>query len=945
MPRSFCRAPHGTVRPELPAAWVYYTLTIVGVVAAVVSAVILIQMRVERSSASFSAAATDTYNEDFSAVTYKDAATTLNWNTSVGQLELNRASGVVRNFDLSTAGVQPVITTGSYNEFIGHSSIQIDSSFRQNLAFIGDSGSSVDAAKFTRWDGTQLVNAAGVAGSDVVSSFPTRQVFNVSLAINPTSERPYVAYTQDDAGTVSQVYLAMWNGSAWVGPVSGAAPDAITAAADDQSNVYLAFGPNAEPVLAWEDGAGFSGDIMVAHLTSGTYQGFLGASPDNLTSTPAVLDSQPVVQVGSDNLPDIIWNSGGPSEILYTQFASGAYRQLNGSTAGTSNISNTATNSLGVDMRLNASDQPLIVYTEALTATNRPLRFTMWNGTTLTAADGTTAGFETISTSDNNTAASIDLDSSGNPGVCWIFADVDGGEPGEVVCSLYNPDLNDWVQPTDRTTSGQLNISASTGIFNFAVSAAFDQFDDLDFVYDEEVSGVRDLFGGLIVRDRTNGLALSTPVDTVSGNILSATITATETLRGGTDVYSLSNDCSTFAAATLGSPLTFSTTGSSLCWKVDVTRNPSDPRLAPVVDALSISYTTPEVVVTQPSGETVTRIEGNDPTEQSIKVSQAEFADHTADCGIVARNDNMSDAFVGAQLSTSKNAPILLNRTDKLDDAVKTELQRALKPSACIFVLGREVAQADQVISDIRGAGFVDVTRLGGRDRRETALRIDNKLFGDGLTSGRVVLAEDLRFVDTLGMSAIDADVADGKVDPTILTDRGQATLNSFAKQYLTNHASAVSEVVIIGGDDAVPTSMDQTIKSLLPSATVTRVAGDERYATNAKINTTYAPAPTAIVVASGNRSAYPAAESLSGAAAPAPNPALTGDSFFFAALLSGPFAAKLHAPLLLTESGALPGQIETYIRDHAATITSATIIGTLEQISQAVQDFIGSII
>ncbi|MDP2587223.1 MAG: hypothetical protein Q8P33_00415, partial [bacterium] len=66
--------------------------------------------------------------------------------------------------------------------------------------------------------------------------------------------------------------------------------------------------------------------------------------------------------------------------------------------------------------------------------------------------------------------------------------------------------------------------------------------------------------------------------------------------------------------------------------------------------------------------------------------------------------------------------------------------------------------------------------------------------------------------------------------------------------------------------------------------------------------------------------------------------------SGFFNALLAGPYSAATQSALVLTRAEDLPVDTAAYISANAATISSAVIVGSLDQISAAVESEIASL-
>ena len=107
------------------------------------------------------------------------------------------------------------------------------------------------------------------------------------------------------------------------------------------------------------------------------------------------------------------------------------------------------------------------------------------------------------------------------------------------------------------------------------------------------------------------------------------------------------------------------------------------------------------------------------------------------------------------------------------------------------------------------------------------------------------------------------------------------------------------------------------------PAATADQAAvalvGTDRYATAAKVATTFFSSPTTVGVATGEN--------------------------FPDALSGGAFLAHLGAPLVLADTNALPANTASYLQSAAGSLTAADLFGGSAVLSANVQTAIGSAI
>ncbi|PKQ37445.1 MAG: hypothetical protein CVT59_07410 [Actinobacteria bacterium HGW-Actinobacteria-1] len=150
-------------------------------------------------------------------------------------------------------------------------------------------------------------------------------------------------------------------------------------------------------------------------------------------------------------------------------------------------------------------------------------------------------------------------------------------------------------------------------------------------------------------------------------------------------------------------------------------------------------------------------------------------------------------------------------------------------------------------------SGF-PMSRIQGADRYATAIAISQKAFTG--TAPAVVLASGEAYPDALCGSAL-AGAEDGSL---LLT--AKASLPSAVETELKRLAPA--RVYIMGSTAAISADVEARVRTVLPSAVTTRLAGTDRYETSRKVaDKVYAlKAPTKAVVA--NAFAWPDAASVS---------------------------------------------------------------------------------
>src|ERR1019366_5470552 len=196
-------------------------------------------------------------------------------------------------------------------------------------------------------------------------------------------------------------------------------------------------------------------------------------------------------------------------------------------------------------------------------------------------------------------------------------------------------------------------------------------------------------------------------------------------------------------------------------------------------------------------------------------------------------------------------------------------------------------------ISSTGHSGAVEVafaglaTREGGADRYATAAQLFNTTFGSGVVVANratiAVVALGSNFPDALSATYLASTNATG----VLLTDGN--ILPSSTQQVLTN--GSITTVYIAGGLAAISQNVQNAIQALHVGNTrstlnVIRIAGADRYATNAQVDLNggvSATTGTTAIIATGEK--------------------------FADALAAGPAIAKSKYPLILTTSGTLATQ------------------------------------
>ncbi len=305
------------------------------------------------------------------------------------------------------------------------------------------------------------------------------------------------------------------------------------------------------------------------------------------------------------------------------------------------------------------------------------------------------------------------------------------------------------------------------------------------------------------------------------------------------------------------------------------------------------------------------RVEGPDRYHTAVEASREGYP-AGAEAVIVATGRNWPDALVGASLAGTLDAPILLVDTEVVPPAVSAEIDRLEATDA--YILGGPGAVSEAVAAEL-GEMDLDVTRLGGVDRYETAERVAQEtldVLGAGY-DGTAFLATGGDFPDALSAGPLAA----AKGWPTYLArPDGNAPV-------ATMQDDEVDTVYVLGGEGVVDSAQYGALVDAFGSAAVDRLWGADRYGTAAAIATF------------GVDEAGLAWDWLAIA---------TGEDFPDA-LSGGPLPAKKGSVMLLTRTASLPSQTADVLEARRGSILDVYLLGGPGAVSEAVANELAAIL
>lgn len=220
----------------------------------------------------------------------------------------------------------------------------------------------------------------------------------------------------------------------------------------------------------------------------------------------------------------------------------------------------------------------------------------------------------------------------------------------------------------------------------------------------------------------------------------------------------------------------------------------------------------------------ITRISGNTRYETMGMVSRVAFLSAPpSKAAVVASGTDFPDALAASSLAGHLNAPILLTDPKSLSNETANELNRL--DANAIFVIGGNKAVSHNVENEIRATHpSATITRLAGSTRFDTAHSIYNELATLGAKPQTAIISTGFNFADALSISPYSY----MQSAPFFLSS--QSGLDEASLNTLRNFQTAI----IVGGEQAVPTSVEQQLKSI--GVSTVRIQGTTRYETSLEI-------------------------------------------------------------------------------------------------------------
>lgn len=327
-------------------------------------------------------------------------------------------------------------------------------------------------------------------------------------------------------------------------------------------------------------------------------------------------------------------------------------------------------------------------------------------------------------------------------------------------------------------------------------------------------------------------------------------------------------------------------------------------------------------------------IEGDDRFETAVKISKEAY-DGKAGAVVLVGENAIVDGLAASPLAVQKDAPILLAKKDVVDSTTMAEIERVLPTNGTIYVVGGENTISKEVEKQLINKLNANIVRISGDDRYDTSLEIAKKLtLGTTTVDTKAFVVGGDGLADAMSIAAVASNALytdTSNATPIIVTPESGLTVE--AKHFIDKNTS-ITAVDVVGGTSKVSSKVLSDLNDIDNVATVTRVAGDDRQETNAKVIDRYyltAGQTDAKKIKLDNKYDDSSADTKAATINDifvAQDGYVGGDSKLIDALAAAPLAGSKNAPIVLaTDNLSLKQEqvIDTKTDKHTGTANTNT--------------------
>nr|WP_312984737.1 cell wall-binding repeat-containing protein [Clostridioides sp.] len=251
--------------------------------------------------------------------------------------------------------------------------------------------------------------------------------------------------------------------------------------------------------------------------------------------------------------------------------------------------------------------------------------------------------------------------------------------------------------------------------------------------------------------------------------------------------------------------------------------------------------------------EKINTLAGADREDTAIRVSQNSYDKGTAKNVVLVSGYKVADGLTATPLAAAKEAPVLLTgSSDKLSKSVMDEIKRVMTDGGTVYLVGGESSLSKNIENEL-DSKFIKVKRIAGTDRMNTSLKVAQSLVNDKHTTLNNGLFVAGGYAEADAMSVASVAAKGTKVDdtmtgitPILLSDNNGLTQDQLT--WLNREDASIAQTYIAGGVNSVPTTVSSQLNPF--TAKTTRLAGEDRQETNAKVISEFYTTATNLYVA-----------------------------------------------------------------------------------------------
>lgn len=202
----------------------------------------------------------------------------------------------------------------------------------------------------------------------------------------------------------------------------------------------------------------------------------------------------------------------------------------------------------------------------------------------------------------------------------------------------------------------------------------------------------------------------------------------------------------------------------------------------------------------------------------------------SSDYAVLATGEDFPDSLSAVTLAAIHKAPIILTQKDTLTAVSDAQIQRLNVKN--IYIVGGTGVISSGIETTLKNRG-INVTRIGGQDRYETAVDIANQI---PLTSGEIAITYGFNFADALSMAPIAAKKGMPLLVVPKTLDGGK--LPASVQAYLDANKGKITKTYVLGGTDYIS---DEVAAKFPNTERVDNISADKNCDKNAAIVSRFA--------------------------------------------------------------------------------------------------------